>query len=405
MHPIFLDFQVTGLQLQRIEFAPVYSENRNYIFARFALSKEWNGRTVIAIFSRKGIETVHATLEDGTCKVPNEFMAEAGTFTVSLTADDRLTTGVSSVEVKQSGFLKGIPPLPPEPTYIYIQSPGASVTLIRYDKTRSIFQGFTGGEWVDFGSGGGGTGSNGWTPIFAIVPDGEREVLQITEWVGGSGAPPETGYLSPIGIVSDITQASNVRGSKGDKGDMGLQGIPGIGLPGSPGYNGWSPVLAVIADIERRVQRLTDWTGGTGTKPTEYIGWYIGENGLVSNIALATDIRGGKGDKGDTGATGGTGAKGEKGQDGFSPTIEVIENTPETYKLEITDVNGPFPTPNLIGPTGKTGEKGESFDPETLQEINETLEAHTLNLTALNQAILGVSELQADITTILGVSE
>lgn len=44
------------------------------------------------------------------------------------------------------------------------------------------------------------------------------------------------------------------------------------------------------------------------------------------------------------------GAKGNPGDDGFSPTIvEDPENTDDIYKLDITDVNGTFVTPNLKG--------------------------------------------------------
>lgn len=44
------------------------------------------------------------------------------------------------------------------------------------------------------------------------------------------------------------------------------------------------------------------------------------------------------------------GAKGDPGDDGFSPTIvEDPDNTDEIYKLDITDTNGTFVTPNLKG--------------------------------------------------------
>lgn len=42
--------------------------------------------------------------------------------------------------------------------------------------------------------------------------------------------------------------------------------------------------------------------------------------------------------------------KGDKGDDGFSPTIvENQNNDATTYKLDITDINGTFTTPNLMG--------------------------------------------------------
>ena len=43
------------------------------------------------------------------------------------------------------------------------------------------------------------------------------------------------------------------------------------------------------------------------------------------------------------------------GEDGFSPTITVNTNTPTVYKLDITDTNGTFTTPNLRGGGGGGG--------------------------------------------------
>ena len=56
-----------------------------------------------------------------------------------------------------------------------------------------------------------------------------------------------------------------------------------------PGPAAWSPVIANVADGARRVQQITDWTGGGGTKPAT---GFIGATGLVATAALATDIRG-----------------------------------------------------------------------------------------------------------------
>ena len=44
-----------------------------------------------------------------------------------------------------------------------------------------------------------------------------------------------------------------------------------------------------------------------------------------------------------------------KGQDGFSPTVkENKNNTADDYRFDVTDKNGTFTTPNLIGKDGKT---------------------------------------------------
>ena len=50
------------------------------------------------------------------------------------------------------------------------------------------------------------------------------------------------------------------------------------------------------------------------------------------------------------------GADGKDGQDGFSPRIVAIKDTETEYVLRITDVDGSFDTPNLLG-GGKQGVK------------------------------------------------
>ena len=90
-----------------------------------------------------------------------------------------------------------------------------------------------------------------------------------------------------------------------------LQSIVGAtGAKGSDGLNGWSPVLKTVARGNDVVLQISDWLGGSGTKPTT--GQYLSSNGLVSNIANADNIRGLQGEKGEKGL------QGEKGTDGKS---------------------------------------------------------------------------------------
>lgn len=53
---------------------------------------------------------------------------------------------------------------------------------------------------------------------------------------------------------------------------------------------GWSPVPVFAADGARLVLRISDWTGGQGTKPAT--GKYIGDGVLVDDIANGVDVRG-----------------------------------------------------------------------------------------------------------------
>lgn len=65
------------------------------------------------------------------------------------------------------------------------------------------------------------------------------------------------------------------------------------------------------------------------------------------------------------------GLDGKDGKDGVSPTITVAENTDTVYKLEITDVNGSFTTPNLKGEKGEGGSATVDLKAGSNIEISE----------------------------------
>lgn len=63
-------------------------------------------------------------------------------------------------------------------------------------------------------------GGAGWSPVLSLVADGNRQVFQVINWVGGSGTPPATGgYIGSSGLVSSIASAVDVRGSPGNPGE------------------------------------------------------------------------------------------------------------------------------------------------------------------------------------------
>lgn len=71
-------------------------------------------------------------------------------------------------------------------------------------------------------------GLNGWSAVLKTVSRGSDIVLQIHDWVGGTGTKPTVGqYLSSNGLVSNIANADNVRGLQGIQGEKGLQGDKG----------------------------------------------------------------------------------------------------------------------------------------------------------------------------------
>jgi alpha-tubulin suppressor-like RCC1 family protein len=77
----------------------------------------------------------------------------------------------------------------------------------------------------DFLIGSGGSGANGWSPIFSVETDGVaeltlRRVLRVVDWVGGEGPKPTVGlYVGETGLVVDIADAVNVRGPTGLAGE------------------------------------------------------------------------------------------------------------------------------------------------------------------------------------------
>lgn len=84
--------------------------------------------------------------------------------------------------------------------------------------------------------------------------------------------------------------------------DCGCDNVPeiiNVGVKGDKGDKGWSPLIRVVeVDADTNVLELYAWTGGEGTRPTT-IG-YLASTGIVSNPALALNVKGEKGDNGDT---------------------------------------------------------------------------------------------------------
>jgi hypothetical protein len=59
-------------------------------------------------------------------------------------------------------------------------------------------------------------GTDGWSPLIAVVFDGDRRVQQVIDWTGGTGAKPAVnGYVGASGIVANIADAVDIRGATG----------------------------------------------------------------------------------------------------------------------------------------------------------------------------------------------
>lgn len=180
------------------------------------------------------------------------------------------------------------------PGFMFLSTNGDGTTNVAtlYQKT-GIGDVWSGGARLQ-----GVAGNTGWSPRFGVATDSARRVLQLVTWVGGGGTPP-TGagqYVGTAGLVPAIADAVDIRGSVGATGTQGNAGPSGTA--------GWSPVLAPATDGDRIVMQLTDWVGGTGAEPTDFIGQYLTLSGYTSTIGDAIDFRGLQGVQGDPGIDG-----------------------------------------------------------------------------------------------------
>ena len=164
--------------------------------------------------------------------------------------------------------------------------------------------------------------------------DGFSPIIEVSENTSDS-------YKLEITTASASFETPNLKGNKGDDGADGIDGVDGV-----DGEDGFSPVIVESADNTEDNYKL-DITDKNHSFTTPNL---KGKQGVQG-------IQGAKGDKGDKGDIGLTGAK---GADGVSPVLsENADNSDVVFKLDITDVNGVYTTPNLIGRQGVQGIKGD----------------------------------------------
>jgi hypothetical protein len=189
-------------------------------------------------------------------------------------------------------------------------------------------------DWED-PAGGPGGGLDGWSPILAVVNDGERRVHQVVNWTGGSGTKPAAGsYVGPSGLVALIGDAVDVRGAVGATGSTGPQGPQGEQGPAGP-------------QGEQGPQGIQGETGATGAQGPQ------GEQGPAGP-------QGEQGPQGIQGETGATGAQGPQGEQG--PAGPQGEQGPQGIQ-GIQGIQGETGPEGPEGPQGPQGEQGPQGDP------------------------------------------
>jgi len=150
---IFIEFNVEKFFIKNVSKTPIPCSNKNYIFAHFKFSQEWDNVEKTAVFTKDDI-VCHIPIVDNKCAIPNELMLIAGIIEVSVFGGDRITTGNTILKVVESGFHdESEPPVPLDPTSVWVKSPDGSVSLVR--EVDGVFQYFDGNEWKNIISGDG----------------------------------------------------------------------------------------------------------------------------------------------------------------------------------------------------------------------------------------------------------
>lgn len=130
-------------------------------------------------------------------------------------------------------------------------------------------------------------GFNGWSPVLKTTARGSDTVLEITEWVGGTGVKPSTiGFLSSTGIVSDILLATNIRGATGDRGEKGITGA--TGATGADGVNGKTVSSLTFNSDRTATLSFTDATNIKSNVQPSQTGWGVYKDTQYTDVTPFT---------------------------------------------------------------------------------------------------------------------
>ena len=69
-------------------------------------------------------------------------------------------------------------------------------------------------------------GLQSWVPVMRVVTRGAKKILHVSDWSGGTGRKPTTGYIGQNGIVTSAAQAADISVAVGPQGPRGRDGAP-----------------------------------------------------------------------------------------------------------------------------------------------------------------------------------
>jgi len=114
-----LQFNVNQQSITRTDVQLPIANSKNYLTAKFTFTSDWNGISKTALFTQ-GKNSYAVLLVNNVCNVPNEVLANADGFTVSVFGGDLITANVAPVIVGKSGLKAGQVPATATPS-IYNQ--------------------------------------------------------------------------------------------------------------------------------------------------------------------------------------------------------------------------------------------------------------------------------------------
>ena len=114
---MYINFNVRNQMIRRTDTNRVVADSRNYLYAAFTFSEEWQG-VKTAIF-KNGEVVKHVILDNDECLVPWEVI-KTGKLIVSVFCGDLITADTANIYITESGYEDGGAPEEPTPD-VYTQ--------------------------------------------------------------------------------------------------------------------------------------------------------------------------------------------------------------------------------------------------------------------------------------------
>lgn len=194
-------FDITNQKLERRDKNFIVADSKNYLYARFNFTYDWDNKTKTAIFKNEN-NVFNVILENNRCLIPHEVIKK-GWFSLSVFAGDLITANTVVISVAESGLIDGATPIPPTPdvynTILNIANDAKSIA--QNIESRANLGEFNGADGQD----GKGiteilkTGTEGNIDTYTIhYTDGTTSTFEIAN---GTGITPEQGAIWIQGIL------------------------------------------------------------------------------------------------------------------------------------------------------------------------------------------------------------